>query len=235
VTLKAIPKTDMTCILNTWKKEYRMLTPQRGTDGFTEFGEWDGDGTGFLDGYRNTVVPGKTLFLPPFEELFRFKKGTSGHYLEIPAAPERKTLIFGIRPCDARALSLLDQVLAGRMPDPYYLPRRERTLLVGLGCRQPYDTCFCTSLDGDPFNTRDVDLLLTDTGREFVVKASTRAGAALLDEGMPVGEAGPAAEARSSRIATAARKQITRGRPFSKMMATGWQPPRGALAAVFVL
>ncbi len=46
-------------------------------------------------------------------------------------------IILGVRPCDARALTLYDMVFGGDPKDPYYWARRDKGVLVGLTCSTP--------------------------------------------------------------------------------------------------
>ncbi|MBI5145121.1 MAG: 4Fe-4S dicluster domain-containing protein, partial [Candidatus Omnitrophica bacterium] len=93
---------------------------------------------------------------------------------EIPL-PETKRIIIGVRPCEARGLTLLDKVFdpstsSGDYKDEPYLNNRKRSILVGLGCTKPDTSCFCASLDGSPVDSRGMDALIFDLGGEFVIE-----------------------------------------------------------------
>jgi ferredoxin len=90
-------------------------------------------------------------------------------------------LIFGIRPCDARSLTILDNIFTDTYKDPYYLPKRNNAVLVGLVCLKPYDSCFCTSLGIGPGESDDVDLMLTDIGDEFLIEEISDKGKRLME------------------------------------------------------
>jgi len=176
---KKINKKDLGNLLHQWSKDYTIFVPSSEGD-TAQMGLWDGSDTGFLDWYRNTVKPPKANFLPPVEEMFRFQKGKEGYHLDLPPE-EGQQLIFGIRPCDGRSLRLLDNIFTDTYQDPYYLPRREGAVLVGLGCLKPYDTCFCTSLGISPGESNDVDLLLTDIGDQFLIEEISDKGKQLME------------------------------------------------------
>lgn len=126
----------------------------------------------------NTKKSVKELFFPQRELLFSF----AGQEIKEPAFVEKKRIIFGIRPCDARSLSLLDQVFAGEQyQDPYYLSKRDHTVIVAIGCNQPEETCFCSSTGGDPFSAEGSDVLMVDSGDYYVAQAVTERGATLLE------------------------------------------------------
>ena len=149
---KKIKKEDLEKLLQEWSQEYAVFVPSQG-DGSATMVEWDGKDTSFMDWYRNTVVPPKANFFPPLEEMFSFHKDEDGYRIELPAPAEKMHLLFGIRPCDAKALAILDMVFKDTYEDPYYLSKRNNTVLVGLVCANPYDSCFCTSLGSGPIDT----------------------------------------------------------------------------------
>ena len=91
-------------------------------------------------------------------------------------------VILGIHSCDTRALQLLDGVfLTGDYQDPYWAKKREQTTLVVLGCADPCETCFCTSVGSGPFDRRGADVMLIDIGNEYVADVRNEKGQALFD------------------------------------------------------
>ena len=158
-----------------------------------------------LFNYDNPLKPAKELFLPARERLFSFKdKGLE------PSPPwEKDRIIWGIRPCDARSLSLLDDVFGGEYQDCFYQKRREKTLLVGLACCDPQSSCFCVALEGNPHSSRGMDLLLTHLGEGtyFAQSVSSKGEELLKDTG--VGAKMKDREKRKS-LADRAMKKISR-------------------------
>ena len=207
--MKKIKKQDIARLLSQWRKDFTIFVPSRET-GVAEMVVWDGEDTAFLEWYRNTVIPPKANFLLNIEKMFDFHKD-DGHYnLEIPAAGEQKQLIFGIRPCDARAIAIIDMVFQDAYEDTYYLSRRKNSLLIGMGCLNPYDSCFCTSLGFGPAETKDVDLMLTDIGDEFLIEEVTDKGRELLAKAEGVEEATRDDEDRAGEVKDAAYRKVTR-------------------------
>jgi sulfhydrogenase subunit beta (sulfur reductase) len=209
VTNKTINKKDIAQLLSEWSQEFSLFVPWR-DEGAAKWAKWDGQDTSFLDWYRNTVVPPKANFLPPVEAMFRFHKDREGYHIELPPSDGHQQLIFGIRPCDAKALAMLDMTFNDVYEDPYYLSKRSNTVLVGLGCTNPYDSCFCTSLGSSPTDSTDVDLMLTDIGAKFLVEEITDKGKALMANVSLAEEATEADEARAQAAREAAYNQVTR-------------------------
>jgi ferredoxin len=130
--------------------------------------------------FGRTDLSAKEFFFPPTHVLFSVVKDADGIRLEDP--PEQgEQILFGLRPCDARSLRVLDALMIEELPvDTYYAERRDRTTLVGLACREMEEGCFCTSLGGAPDETSDVDLLLTEVNGGYAVQVITEKGARIV-------------------------------------------------------
>jgi ferredoxin len=124
--------------------------------------------------YDNSKIPPKSIFLPQTETLFKFYKNRDIE-LETPKK-DKKTCVFGIRPCDAKSLKILDQVFTGEYEDSLYISRRKNSVLIGLTCHTPSLNCFCTSINGSPAGTDGLDVLLTDIGDRYYVDLITDKG-----------------------------------------------------------
>ena len=133
----------------------------------------------------------KHVVFPRSEALFTFARHpeTPGVELKEPEEPGR-AIIFGALSCDARGFFAFDPVYdgsgtghypAGALKDPYYLKRREKTLLIVRACKTPLATCFCNWVGGGPASSRGADVLATDVEGGLVLAPVTEQGAALLD------------------------------------------------------
>ena len=206
---KKINKKELGKLLNQWSQNFAILVPARdGND--SRMAPWDGEDTSFLDWYRNTTISARAAFQPFYEEMFRFQKDGDGYQLDVPPLEDQKRLIFGIRPCDARALAIIDMTFKDGYDDPYYLNRRNNTVLVGLGCTSPRESCFCTSLGVNPGESGDVDLMLTDIGDHFLIEEITPAGSDLAAQGSGLEEATEADEAKAREQKEAVSGKVTR-------------------------
>ncbi len=206
---KKINKKSMGELLNQWSQEFSVFVPSK-DEGIAKMAKWTGKDTSFIDWYRNTVIPAKANFLPAMEEMFSFHKDKEGYHIELPASDEHKQLIFGIRPCDANALAILDMTFREAYEDPYYLSKRENTVLVGLACTNPCDSCFCTSLGISPAESNDVDLMLVDIGDEFLIEEVTDKGRALTASTSGLEEATEANETEAKEVKEASYHKVTR-------------------------
>jgi len=122
----------------------------------------------------------KYIFFPPTEKLFEFEykkdiddpelvnidlKTSFNDVINIYIGDNNKKnkvdkkIIFAIRPCDLSALKKVDIFFGeGDIKDPYYLKRRKNTIFISLGCNEPYLNCFCTAVEGNPFNFEYADM-----------------------------------------------------------------------------
>jgi sulfhydrogenase subunit beta (sulfur reductase) len=154
----------------------------------------------------------KTIIFPQREVMLRFKTGDSGLEMEEVLPDASLSVIFGVRPCDARGLALLDKVFGGDFEDPYYWARRNAAVLVGSACtKPPSPNCFCLSVGGSPFSTDGLDAMITDLGDRFLVESLTPKGEQLLGAGSRLEDAPAGDIAGAANLKASAEKEIERG------------------------
>ena len=130
----------------------------------------------------------KNVLHPPRAKLWSADRvtGTAEVTVEAGETGERpRYALLGVRPCDVRAVAILDQVLTGgRHADPVYRGRRDGAFIIAVECTEPGATCFCTSMGCGPGVESGFDLAMTELadagGHRFVVRAGTPAGAGVL-------------------------------------------------------
>jgi sulfhydrogenase subunit beta (sulfur reductase) len=125
----------------------------------------------------------KGFFLPQTEVLFSFDLAAKRIGTAYGSAENgRLDILIGLRPCDAMAVDMLDQVfIRAETEDKYYAVRRSRTRIISLACNEPSATCFCTSVGCAPDSEVGADLILYDLKDRYLMKAVTKAGEELLD------------------------------------------------------
>jgi sulfhydrogenase subunit beta (sulfur reductase) len=122
--------------------------------------------------YNRTILPPKKYFLPPRECLFRYRRDRG--YEAAAEGLDRRLVLFGVHACDIYALNILDQVFAGKYPDPYYQARRRNIAVIGIDCT-PDERCFCRSMRAD-FVDHGFDLFLNDIGDDYLTFVGTALG-----------------------------------------------------------
>jgi ferredoxin len=209
---KIIEKSRLTELLDKLAQDYYLIAPVRDND--VIFRRVKSGSEVVLD-YINSVLSPKNAFFPQTETLFRFSRDNSqGFRVEPSPEADREQVIFGIRPCDARSLRLMDMVFSGQYKDSYYLNKREKTILIGLACFDPDKTCFCPTFGIDPASGEDVDILFSDIGDRYLVEASTEKGIAFLDRFAKFfselrGDEGQLREARKAGLATMKKLDVS--------------------------
>lgn len=155
---------------------YRILAPVKDGD-FWNYEVIDDSNSVDLD-YLNTVLSPKKIIFPQREVFLEFNSpNEEGFEIKEVLPDEKPSVIFGVRPCDAKALTLMDKVFGGDFKDPYFLKRRNSTILVGLACNTPPSpNCFCLSIEGSPHSKEGLDILLTDLGDRYFVESLTKKG-----------------------------------------------------------
>ncbi|MBO8136996.1 MAG: 4Fe-4S dicluster domain-containing protein [Desulfotomaculum sp.] len=191
-----INKREIAGLLENLAKEYRVYAPV------------EKDGNVLLEVIEEgaeaalgaaTKKPAKEILFPQSEELFSYQLSDEGLRME-DKIDKTKTVAFGIRPCDAKSMILLDNVFHNdQYEDVYYTTRRKNTIIVSLGCSEPESTCFCTSVGGGPFNTDGSDVLLIDLGEKYLAEAVTDQGKEFLSK-LNLPEAGEEEKAEAEGI-----------------------------------
>jgi len=178
---KVIEKSKMPIFIGELTKEHEVFAPVN-EKGIISFKGLSSGNEAHLD-FQNTKVAPKEVFFPQTEILFTYRVGKKGVEIEEAPAVKRKTVLLGIRPCDARSFVLLDKFFSsGENKDLYYLEKRKNTTIAGLACNHPLSTCFCTSLGGSPFGKEGIDLLLQDINDKYLIETVTEKGEKLLEK-----------------------------------------------------
>lgn len=167
-----LKKTETNNFLKELKQNYAVYAPVN-TDGVISFQEITPDKKEVEIDLNRTHKPPKNIFYPQTEVLFTFDKDKieSKEYSGKPIA------VFGIRPCDTKAITMLDNVfIDSDYKDTYWEARRKNSLIFTLGCNEPLPSCFCNWFEDSPFNERGADVLMTDIGNYYLFKPITNKG-----------------------------------------------------------
>ncbi|MET4658721.1 sulfhydrogenase subunit beta (sulfur reductase) [Streptomyces sp. PvP037] len=124
---------------------------------------------------------------------------------------------LGVRPCDLRAIRILDRVMVGgRYQDPDYRSRRTGAFLVAVECTDPGATCFCVSMGSGPGADAGYDLALTelvdDSGHRFLCRSGSEEGTEVLAE-LPRRSADEAVRAAAAGAVREAAEHMGRSMP----------------------
>ena len=117
--------------------------------------------------------------MPLSEVLFTVDK-ENGNIKLMPATVDEEMVLFGLRPCDAKGMAVIDEPLLAAPADDLYQQHRAKTTLIGLACSQAGPECFCTSMGTAPDDPSNLDIMLTRVNDSYIVQATTEKGKALL-------------------------------------------------------
>jgi ferredoxin len=156
--------------------------------------------------HTNTVRPAKGFVFPQREVLYRFKlEAGKAPQLTHTAPDVEAAVVFGVRPCDGRAMVRNDRVFGCGFLDPYYQARRDQVAFVGLACpTPPSPNCFCMAVGGSPHSEDGLDALMTELDGRYYVKALTDKGKELLEKGRTLLDEPKAADKKDVKDAHAA-------------------------------
>ncbi|MDD1755266.1 MAG: 4Fe-4S dicluster domain-containing protein [Methanomassiliicoccales archaeon] len=186
---------------------YAPVKNKRGIVEYRELGKSASAAEIELDGKPDT--PPKAIIFPQTEVLLTYRKDKDGKFEVTPARPdEREKVIFGVRPCDAIGIAVMDKVFCGgKFTDPYYKARREKVTIFSIACDGPMDSyCFCPSTGGSPAATEGSDVMMYDVGDSYYVEGVTEKGKKALEalKGQ-LGKPSPEQEGRKEAIVEKAK------------------------------
>ncbi len=158
-----------------------------------------------------SIVSAKGTVFPKVERLMKYRYEGKSVALDDVAPNGTPTVLFGVRPCEARAFHALHVVFNWDYKDKFFNTRLANTTVVALSCTQADDACFCTSVGSRPDDATGSDILLsklksggylaevcTDKGKALVALAKDAfqplSGAA---EVVPPATVAPAFEAKA--------------------------------------
>ncbi len=172
---KILKKTEISKLYNELVKEYKFYAPTK-VKGNISFKKISNSEEIELD-FLNSKVPPKDVLFPQKETIFEYRYEGKDVIIEERKDLEDKILIFGVRPCDAYSFKLLEDFFAsGDFQDDVFLKKRENATIVGIGCNNPRQSCFCTSVGGHPFQKESTDVFLSDLGDNYLVEAISEKG-----------------------------------------------------------
>ncbi len=168
--------------LQAMSGSYRLFGPVKAKEGHEIKALGKGESPDF--NLLNTRLSPKAVAFPQSEDILEYsldENAKDHHIMKAVTGDLSPKAVIGIRPCDARAMALLNLNFdTPEYKDPYWIEAYQATTFVGLACDSPYSTCFCTTAGCGPYNEQGLDVLLADNGDHFLAKALTEKGAALL-------------------------------------------------------
>ncbi|HVP22952.1 MAG TPA: 4Fe-4S dicluster domain-containing protein [Conexivisphaerales archaeon] len=112
----------------------------------------------------------KNFLHPACVPLTKLVKGPAALESKPIFRSDRKYAFLGLRPCDLKAVAVLDRVMmAPQYKDPVYAPLRESSFLIVVNCGRAGENCFCASMGTGPMAEGGYDLSITELGDRLVL------------------------------------------------------------------
>jgi len=130
-----------------------------------------------------SVVSAKATVFPKVERLLKYRFQAGKQIAVDDVSPNAQpTVLFGIRPCEARAFHALDVVFNWDYRDKFFNARLANTTVVAISCTAADDSCFCTSVGSRPDDTAGSDILLSPLkAGGYLAQVLTDKGKAIVD------------------------------------------------------
>jgi sulfhydrogenase subunit beta (sulfur reductase) len=174
-------KDHLTSFLRRIRRDHRLVAPVKNQQGDTAYTAIQALDRAEIDLTNQPQTSAKLFFLPPRETLFTFDASIAGDYTFTPIfADVEPTIYFGLRSCDLSAILYMDVIFLQQAKDPYYLHRRRDSILISIGCNDPFANCFCYATRNGPFLEFGFDLQFTDLGNRFFVQPGRVQGEKLI-------------------------------------------------------
>lgn len=129
-----------------------------------------------IDLMEHCLFPAKKFFFKKHQTLFEFK----GNKITVPETEhdKKQRVMVGLKRCDLNSIKRQDIMFMKETTDPYYKEERERTILIGIHCKEQYDEyCFCSSMELSDY----YDLMLYDKGHSYFVEVGSEKGKNFVD------------------------------------------------------
>jgi ferredoxin len=169
----------------------------------------------------------KKFLHPSSVPMVTLKEDRVGLKVESVYRAEEKYAFLGLRPCDLKAVEVLDRALMmEQYKDPVYTPLRKVSLTIVVNCGRAGENCFCASMGTGPKAKGGYDLAITELPDKILVDVTE--GRMSLMEGIEMWPATPE-ELHQERdlirkVSKDMHKRIDRENP-SDFMYTGLESP----------
>jgi len=217
MTILSIDKSSWNEGLDRARSAYTLVGPALDGEvlGFRELADSEYPS---MDG-RQTQLSPKSIVFPPSQVMMTcsLKEGDAKQNIyEAVAIDTKARAVVGIRPSDAKALSLVRLNFdTDEYKDPYVVEAFNACTWVGLAVNAPSATDFSTSCGTGPFDESCLDVMLVEDGDRYLVRVLTDKGAAWAATAGFEAQAEEGAEALIAEKKEAAEKAITSSIAFN--------------------
>ena len=133
--------------------------------------------------YIQTTQSSKDIAFPRNEKILDYSRNNNGlavKGIDLKLIPD--VILWGVRPCDATGIGELSAIFNWDYKDEIYNNRLSKVTVFGFSCNKADESCFCTSVGGNPGNTTGSDILFTKLGEngDFLAEILSDKGLAVV-------------------------------------------------------
>ena len=173
-----LKKEDLKKLLNTWSLAFEVYAPTKNQGDIMLLPYEENELN--LD-YINFPFPIKEFLFKQKEELFHWNNNNGSIKTHTPEIfSENKSILFGVRPCDAYGVAYMDKFFLEGFNDELYQKNREATFIAAVNCLEVGEDCFCSSMGTGPFASVGYDILFTPLENEYLIEVVSVKGEELL-------------------------------------------------------
>lgn len=212
-------KSNLSALFRLIAQEQELFLPIKKANQ-VNFGLWSEDAQVELETLKTVKSP-KDVFFPQSETLYTCVKDGKKISIEPEQLKDNSFVVFGMKPCDVRAVDVLDKVFLSDPCDSFYKARREHGTIVSLACSEPSESCFCKAFGIDCTEpTSDVAIWLTDDTLYW--KSITEKGDALTKKVEQLFETTNTTDDDKLEQTKKSVKDIVEKLPYSNLSLDGW-------------
>jgi ferredoxin len=140
----------------------------------------------------------KEFLFPQTEALLYYKKDKNDIKIIDPPKIQQKTVLFGVKSCDAKAFDILDKVFNWDYKDNFFNEKKENTIIIGMKCNYSDEFCFCESVNISPDSSAGSDIyLITKDDTFYIVQILTEKGEEFISNNQNIFKDDPSANYQS--------------------------------------
>ncbi len=212
-------KSNMTALFRLINENQELFVPVKKA-GQVNFGLWNEEAEVSLETLKTVKSP-KDVFFPQSETLYTCVKDGKKISIKPEELASRDFVVFGMKPCDVRAVDVLDRVFLTDPYDSFYKARRDHGTIVSLACGEPSVSCFCKAFDID-CTEPDADVAIWLAEDILYWKAMTEKGEKLTESVKSLFEDTVAEDEEKLESAKNTTKKIVEKLPYSNISLEGW-------------
>ncbi len=209
-------KSELSALFGLIAGEQELFLPIKKANQ-VNFGLWTEDAEVALDTLKTVKSP-KDVFFPQSETLYTCVRDGKKIKIEPEQLRDKPFVVFGVKPCDVRAVDVLDRVFLTDPVDSFYKARREHGTIVSLACSEPSESCFCKAF-GIDCTEPSADVAIWLCGEELYWKSMTEKGEKLTETVKSLFEDSDEKAVEEQKSAV---KAIVEKLPYSNLSLEGW-------------